>query len=203
MWKDQSKPDASQTIRINFADVMHSDITEQEKSDLMALPNITEHEIWQMNQSFMPFIFYKKDKQGAECFCTSCNKSFFVTKDVAKHLLHKSHLTCPLCDQRSIAVSASYQQKNKTETTDFIIFKEKAKTVYAICLSVEKCYARRVWYRNDPDFERQPDLNGYLRKIYVFKPGQVATYAPSYSWKYGDYVYSRVKKLISKHGLNL
>ena len=60
MWKDADRPDQSQTLLIDIPDVAASSITEQEKKDLLGLPNITEKEIRQMNSYFTPYIFYHK-----------------------------------------------------------------------------------------------------------------------------------------------
>ena len=203
MWKDAYRPDQSQTLLIDIPDVAASDITEQEKKDLLGLPNITEKEIRQMNSYFQPYIFYHKiSKTKTECFCTACNRSF--TADST--LYHKTPEICPHCRTTATAIAAGFSQKNKTETINFVLFK-KHKTkdiVYAICLNAGKSYNGdyRNWYNKlriyGKDFIRQPDLESDVLKIYVFKPGECKVYRRQYSYHDNKikWVYTKVKKKI-------
>lgn len=203
MWKDADRPDQSQTLLIDIPDVAASNITEQEKKELFGLPNITEKEIRQMNSFFQPYIFYHKiGKTKTECFCTACNRSF--TADSTFY--HKAPEICPHCRTTAPAIAAGFSQKDKTETINFILFK-KHKTkdiVYAICLNAGKRYNGdyRNWYNKlriyGKDFIRQPDLEGDVLKIYVFKPGECKVYRRQYSY-HGNkirWIYTKVKKKI-------
>lgn len=203
MWKDADKPDQSQTLLIDIPDVAASNITEQEKKDLLGLPNITEKEIRQMNSYFQPYIFYHKTKKTeTECFCTACNRSY--TADSTLH--HKAWEICPYCHTAAIAIAAGFSQKDKTETINFVLFK-KHKTkdmVYAICLNAGKRYNGdyRNWYNKlriyGKDFFRQPDLECDVQKIYVFKPGECRVYRRQYSYHDDKikWIYTNVKKKI-------
>lgn len=205
MWKDADKPDQSQTLLIDIPNVLYSDITEQEKKDLYAMPTITKKEIRQMNSFFKPYIFYHKTgKNETECFCTACNRSY--TADST--LYHKSWEICPYCHTTATAAAAGYSQKDKTETINFVLFK-KHKTkdiVYAICLNAGKRYNGdyRNWYNKvriyGVDFYRQPDLECDLHKIYVFKPGECNVYRRQYSYVSDKlcYKYTKIKKKVSK-----
>lgn len=205
MWKDADKPDQSQTLLIDSPNILYSDLSEQEKKDLYAMPNITKKEIRQMNSYFKPYIFYHKTgKNETECFCTACNRSY--TADST--LYHKSWEICPYCHTTATAAAAGYSQKDKTETINFVLFK-KHKTkdiVYAICLNAGKRYNGdyRNWYNKvriyGVDFYRQPDLECDLHKIYVFKPGECNVYRRQYAYLNGkySYKYTKIKKKVSR-----
>ena len=204
MWKDADKPDQSQTLLIDIPDVAASNITEQEKKDLLGLPNITEKEIRQMNTFFQPYIFYHKiSKNETECFCTACNRSY--TADSTLH--HKAWEICPYCHTTATAAAAGYSQKDKTETINFVIFKKHRTKdiVYAICLNAGKRYNGdyRYWFNKvsiyGVDFFRQPDLECDLHKIYVFKPGECNVYRRQYTYQSGKtfYKYTKIKKKVS------
>ena len=202
MWKDADKPDRSQTLLVDFPSVTKSDLTEQEKQDLIALPNLSESEIKAINRRFEPYIFFKKiKKEDYECFCSRCNTTFYAS---AKK--RGDFENCPTCGKEALIVSASYQQKSKNQSINFIVFKKHkiTDTVYALCLEVNKIYSQRQYgcryYHLTPDinFERQPDLKAWVKKIYVFKPGNVDTYMPYYSGRAGQLVYSKVRKRITK-----
>lgn len=205
MWKDADKPDRSQTLLIDIPNVLYSDITEQEKKDLYAMPTITKKEIRQMNSYFKPYIFYHKTRKNeTECFCTACNRSY--TTDST--LYHKSFETCPYCHTTATAAAAGYSQKDKTETINFVIFKKHRTKdiVYAICLNAGKRYNGDYnnWFNKvricGVDFFRQPDLECDLCKIYVFKPGECNVYRRQYAYLNGkySYKYTRIKKKVSR-----
>ena len=205
MWKDADKPDRSQTLLVDSPNILYSDITEQEKKDLNAMPNITKKEIRQMNSYFKPYIFYHKTgKNETECFCTACNRSY--TSDST--LYHKKWKTCPYCHTTATAAAAGYSQKDKTETINFVIFKKHRTKdiVYAICLNAGKCYNGdyRNWFNKvriyGVDFFRQPNLECDLHKIYVFKPGECNVYRRQYAYINGkySYKYTKIKKKVSR-----
>ncbi len=203
MWKDADKPDQSQTLLIDSPNVQASDLTEQEKKDLYAMPTITKKEIRQMNSYFKPYIFYHKTgKNETECFCTACNRSYTAYST----LHHKTMEICPYCHTTATAAAAGYSQKDKTETINFVIFKKHRTKdiVYAICLNAGKRYNGdyRNWYNKiriyGNDFFRQPDLECDLIKMYVFKPGECNVYRRQYTY-YGnkiEWIYTKVKKKI-------
>jgi DNA-directed RNA polymerase subunit M/transcription elongation factor TFIIS len=202
MWKDADKPDRSQTLLIDIPNVQASDLTEQEKQDLIDLPNLSESEIKAINRRFEPYIFFKKiKKEDYECFCSRCNTTFYAS---AKK--RGDFENCPTCGKEALIVSASYQQKSKNQSINFIVFKKHkiTDTVYALCLEVNKIYSQRQYgcryYHEtlDINFKRQPDLKAWVKKIYVFKPGKVDTYMPYYSGRAGQLVYSKVRKRITK-----
>lgn len=204
MWKDADKPDQSQTLLIDIPDVAASNITEQEKKDLYAMPTITKKEIRQMNSYFKPYIFYHKTgKNETECFCTACNRSY--TADST--LYHKTMEICPHCHTTATAAAAGYSQKDKTETINFVIFKKHRTKdiVYAICINAGKRYNGdyRNWFNKvriyGVDFYRQPDLECDLHKIYVFKPGECNVYRRQYAYLNGkySYKYTKIKKKVS------
>lgn len=205
MWKDADKPDRSQTLLIDIPNVLYSDITEQEKKDLYAMPTITKKEIRQMNSYFKPYIFYHKTKKNeTECFCTACNRSY--TADSTLH--HKTWEICPYCHTTATAAAAGYSQKDKTETINFVIFKKHRTKdiVYAICINAGKRYNGdyRNWFNKvriyGVDFFRQPDLECDLHKIYVFKPSECNVYRRQYAYLNGkySYKYTRIKKKVSR-----
>lgn len=205
MWKDADKPDRSQMLLIDIPNVQDSDITEQEKKDLSAMPTITKKEIRQMNSYFKPYIFYHKTgKNETECFCTACNRSY--TSDSTLH--HKTMEICPYCHTTATAAAAGYSQKDKTETINFVIFKKHRTKdiVYAICLNAGKRYNGdyRNWFNKvrtyGVDFYRQPDLECDLHKIYVFKPGECNVYRRQYAYLNGkySYKYTKIKKKVSR-----
>ena len=205
MWKDADKPDRSQTMLIDIPNVLYSDITEQEKKDLYAMPNITKKEIRQMNSYFKPYIFYRRTgKNETECFCTACNRSY--TADSTLH--HKAWEICPHCNKAATAAAAGYSQKDKTETINFVIFKKHRTKdiVYAICINAGKRYNGDYnnWFNKvricGVDFYRQPDLECDLHKIYVFKPGECNVYRRQYAYLNGkySYKYTKIKKKISR-----
>ncbi len=205
MWKDADKPDQSQTLLIDIPSVQASDLTEQEKKDLYAMPTITKKEIRQMNSYFKPYIFYHKTKKNeTECFCTACNRSY--TADST--LYHKTWEICPYCHTTATAAAAGYSQKDKTETINFVIFKKHRTKdiVYAICLNAGKRYNGdyRNWFNKvriyGVDFYRQPDLECDLHKIYVFKPGECNVYRRQYAYLNGkySYKYTKIKKKVSR-----
>lgn len=204
MWKDADKPDQSQTMLIDIPNVLYSDITEQEKKDLYAMPTITKKEIRQMNSYFKPYIFYHKTKKNeTECFCTACNRSY--TADSTLH--HKTWEICPYCHTTATAAAAGYSQKDKTETINFVIFKKHRTKdiVYAICINAGKRYNGdyRYWFNKvsiyGVDFYRQPDLECDLHKIYVFKPGECNVYRRQYTYQSSKtfYKYTKIKKKVS------
>lgn len=204
MWKDADKPDRSQTLLIDIPNVEASDLTEQEKKDLYAMPTITKKEIRQMNSYFQPYIFYHKTgKNETECFCTACNRSY--TADST--LYHKTWEICPYCHTTATAAAAGYSQKDKTETINFVVFKKHRTKdiVYAICINAGKRYNGdyRNWYNKvsiyGVDFFRQPDLECDLHKIYVFKPGECNVYRRQYAYLNGkcSYKYTKIKKKVS------
>ena len=204
MWKDADKPDRSQTLLIDIPNVLYSDITEQEKKDLYAMPIITKKEIRQMNSYFKPYIFYHKTRKNeTECFCTACNRSY--TADSTLH--HKTWEICPYCHTAATAAAAGYSQKDKTETINFEK-KKKHRTkdiVYAICINAGKRYNGNYnnWFNKvricGVDFYRQPDLECDLHKIYVFKPGECNVYRRQYAYLNGkySYKYTKIKKKVS------
>ena len=205
MWKDADKPDQSQTLLIDSPNILYSDITEQEKKDLYAMPTITKKEIRQMNSYFKPYIFYHKTgKNETECFCTACNRSY--TADST--LYHKTWEICPYCHTTATAAAAGYSQKDKTETINFVIFKKHRTKdiVYAICINAGKRYNGdyRNWFNKvriyGVDFYRQPDLECDLHKIYVFKPGECNVYRRQYAYLNGkySYKYTKIKKKVSR-----
>ncbi len=205
MWKDADKPDRSQTLLIDIPNILYSDITEQEKKDLSAMPTITKKEIRQMNSFFKPYIFYHRTgKNETECFCTACNRSY--TTDST--LYHKTMEICPYCHTAATAAAAGYSQKDKTETINFVVFKKHRTKdiVYAICLNAGKRYNGdyRNWFNKvriyGVDFYRQPDLECDLHKIYVFKPGECNVYRRQYAYLNGkySYKYTRIKKKVSR-----
>ena len=204
MWKDADKPDQSQTLLIDIPNILYSDITEQEKKDLNAMPTITKKEIRQMNSYFKPYIFYHKTgKNETECFCTACNRSY--TADST--LYHKTMEICPHCHTTATAAAAGYSQKDKTETINFVVFKKHRtkEIVYAICINAGKRYNGdyRKWFNKvriyGVDFYRQPDLECDLHKIYVFKPGECNVYRRQYAYLNGkySYKYTKIKKKVS------
>ena len=202
MWKDADKPDRSQMLFVDLPSVTKSDLTAQEKQDLIDLPDLSELEIEAINRRFEPYIFFKKiKKEDYECFCSRCNTTFYAS---AKK--RGDFENCPTCGKEALIVSASYQQKSKNQSINFIVFKKHkiTDTVYALCLEVNKIYSQRQYgcryYHLTPDinFERQPDLKAWVKKIYVFKPGNVDTYMPYYSGRAGQLVYSKVRKRITK-----
>lgn len=202
MWKDADKPDQSQMLLVDLPNVTKSDLTAQEKQDLIDLPDLSELEIKAINRRFEPYIFFKKSKkEDYECFCSRCNTTFYAS---AKK--RGDFENCPTCGKEALIVSASYQQKSKNQSINFIVFKKHkiTDTVYALCLEVNKIYSRRQYgcryFHVTPDinFERQPDLKAWVKKIYVFKPGKVDTYMPYYSGRIGQLVYSKVRKRITK-----
>ena len=204
MWKDADKPDRSQTLLIDIPNVLYSDITEQEKKDLYAMPIITKKEIRQMNSYFKPYIFYHKTRKNeTECFCTACNRSY--TADSTLH--HKTWEICPYCHTAATAAAAGYSQKDKTETINFVIFKKHRTKdiVYAICINAGKRYNGNYnnWFNKvricGVDFYRQPDLECDLHKIYVFKPGECNVYRRQYAYLNGkySYKYTKIKKKVS------
>lgn len=205
MWKDADKPDQSQTLLVDSPNILYSDITEQEKKDLYAMPNITKKEIRQMNSYFKPYIFYHKTKKNeTECFCTACNRSY--TADST--LYHNTWEICPYCHTTSTAAAAGYSQKDKTETINFVVLKKHRTKdiVYAICLNAGKRYNGdyRNWFNKvriyGIDFNRQPDLECDLHKIYVFKPGECNVYRRQYAYLNGQYSYkyAKIKKKVSR-----
>lgn len=205
MWKDADKPDQSQTLLIDIPNVEASDLTEQEKKDLCAIPTITKKEIRQMNSYFKPYIFYHKTgKNETECFCTACNRSYTA----GSTLYHKTWEICPYCHTTATAAAAGYSQKDKTETINFVLFKKHRTKdiVYAICLNAGKRYNGdyRNWFNKvriyGIDFYRQPDLECDLHKIYVFKPGECNVYRRQYAYLNGQYSYkyTKIEKKVSR-----
>lgn len=202
MWKDADKPDQSQMLFVDLPSVTKSNLTAQEKQDLIDLPDLSELEIEAINRRFEPYIFFKKiKKEDYECFCSRCNTTFYAS---AKK--RGDFENCPTCGKEALIVSASYQQKSKNQSINFIVFKKHktTDTVYALCLEVNKIYSQRQYgcryFHETPDinFERQPDLKAWVKKIYVFKPGKVDTYMPYYSGRSGQLIYSKVRKRITK-----
>lgn len=208
MWKDADKPDGSQTIYISAPSaeaLQASNLTEQDKQDLLDMPNITQADIQTINRHFNPYIFYKKNKkEDYECFCTHCNSTFYASAKKHGEFEH-----CPNCGKQALIVSANYPQKGKYQSLNFVIFKFLGNTVYALCIWVDKTYCPRQFrsynwgtLKLDRDFQRQPDLRAGVTMIYVFKPGGYAAYTPDWSSKLQDYTYRKVKKKIPKpfHG---
>ena len=58
MWKDADKPDQSQMLLVDLPNVTKSDLTAQEKQDLIDLPDLSELEIKAINRRFEPYIFF-------------------------------------------------------------------------------------------------------------------------------------------------
>lgn len=202
MWSDEQK---SEQKLLCIIPKVPEWLSQNEKNDIMRLPNITKNEIAQINASFKNYIFYHRKSNGiCDCFCSHCNTAFQTDYDYSGSIRHNGFMDCPHCGYEGILKSCGYSQKNLTEHLQFCIFKQLNDIVYILALAVDKIYNgdKYSWknsYWSNTSFQRMPDLYAEVSKLYVLKKGTSSVYTSRYSYtSHGStVVYDKLKKPFS------
>lgn len=121
-------------------------------------------------RQIMPdFLFYRREKQGIDFYCTACHNRYFRPKTDftggSAALSHKEHGLCPECGEAVQFRCMSYGRTTLRHWTNVVLIRPDDECVHLDCCGV-------MQYFSEDDME--PQYDAFVKEHIELRPGKVS-----------------------------